>query len=137
VPKVAKPKEDKSEAPVKKPRGRPAKKAAGMDNAQPKAPVKDGTVAVKTPKKDTVRGQSGKGAAELTESILKFMEAGKTYSSREIVEGLGREPGQKGGGPVVNCLTRLMSDGKVVGEKKPNGYVWTKAKRVKAVKPVV
>ena len=56
------------------------------------------------------RGPS-KQRVELVAQITKFMRKGKTYTSREIVEGLGRTPGSKEGGPVVAALKFMVEQG--------------------------
>lgn len=65
---------------------------------------------------------------EIETQVLKFMRKGKQYTSRQVVEGLGRKPGQLEGGPVVNVLKRLV-DEKVI-KHAPNegkaGYAWIK-----------
>jgi predicted HTH transcriptional regulator len=62
---------------------------------------------------------------ELDAQILKFMRRGKEYTSREVVEGLGREPGNKEGQPVVKRLHALVEAKKIkqVPNEK-NGYSW-------------
>ena len=65
---------------------KPVKKAAAKPKAKAKAKA---TKAVRTTRD------------ELIALIVKFMRKGKAYSSREVVEGLKREPGSAGGGPVV------------------------------------
>jgi hypothetical protein len=85
----------------------------------------------KVPAKASTNGEATNGrttSKDLEKLILKFMRKGKQYSSREVVEGLGRKPGQLGGGPVVNVLKRLAEE-KVV-TSAPNegkaGYAWVK-----------
>ena len=49
----------------------------------------------------------------LEAAIIKFMRKGKEYTSRQVVEGLGRTPGGKEGGPVINVLKRMTEEGVV------------------------
>jgi hypothetical protein len=67
-------------------------------------------------------------AADLQATILKFMKAGKEYTSREIVEGLGRTPGSAEGGPVVRNLHAMVEAKtvKAVSAEDKRGQVWVK-----------
>lgn len=68
-------------------------------------------------------------ASELRKKVLGFMRKGKEYTSREIVEGVGRTPGAKEGGPVIRLLKTLVEE-KVV-RHAPNeggrGQSWVRS----------
>jgi hypothetical protein len=79
-------------------------------------------------KKEKTTRKSRESTKELEGLIIKFLRKGKEYTSRQVVEGLGRKPGGKEGGPVVNILKRLAED-KVVKygpDEEVRGYVWIK-----------
>ena len=76
---------------------------------------------------DKAKAVSGNGReSPIRAEILSFMRKGKAYTSREVVEGLGREPGNKGGGPVVSQLKKLATEGIVIQGEGEKGYTWTK-----------
>lgn len=78
-------------------------------------------------KAKTERGPSKQSVAMQAE-IRKFMRKGKPYTSREVVEGLGRTPGAKEGGPVVRELKRMEEAGEVkhANDEDYGGYVWVR-----------
>jgi hypothetical protein len=65
---------------------------------------------------------------ELRKKILSFMKKGKEYSSRQVVEGVGRTPGGKEGGPVVRQLQQLAEERVVkhASTEGTRGFNWTK-----------
>ncbi len=88
---------------------------------------------------------------QMRHDILKMMKANHPYTSKQIVVGLDRTPGQKEGGPVINLLKKMVME-KLIDERKDleytddegqsktyPGYAWVKkpgAKYVPPVKPV-
>lgn len=102
-----------------KPAATATKPAKGTKSAAETKPAKEAKV---------------KGPSELYLQIVKFMKKGKPYTTRDIVVGLGRTPGNAGGGPVVRELKKLEAEKKVTyasGEAVEGfktGYVWTLAK---------
>jgi hypothetical protein len=80
-------------------------------------------------KKATKAASNGQTTSkEIEAQVLKFMRKGKEYSSREVVEGLDRTPGQKEGGPVINVLKRLAVEKvvKYAANEGKAGYAWVK-----------
>jgi hypothetical protein len=102
-----------------------AKKSAKA-TAKPKATAKATKKKAKKPAKKSDRPRVT--AEELDKEILKFMKGGKEYSSREVVEGLGRTPGSAQGGPVVRRLAALVEAKSVknVSSEGKRGQVWMK-----------
>ncbi len=106
------------------PRKHAVKKTAvpgGQAKIVKKAPVKKKAAAAKAPaKRDRVTTE------EVEAQIVKVMRKGKNYTSREVVEALGRTPGSQEGGPVVRTLKRMVDEKKV--KHGPNegvaGNVW-------------
>ena len=79
------------------------------------------------PKKEDSEAKERVGAV-LQSEILSFMRKGNEYTSREIVEGLGRIPGNAEGQPVVNQLHKLAEEKKVknVANEGKRGFSWSK-----------
>lgn len=82
------------------------------------------TVPVKKPKVKV------KATSSLQDEALAFMKKGQKYRTRDVVEGLGRTPGQKEGQPVTNALKALAVAGKITDLTNGNGargaYAWEK-----------
>ena len=104
--------------------GKPAPKPA----AAPGKGGKSGTKGATAPKAPAKTGHQDATASELRKQLVTFMRKGKEYSSREVVLGLNRTPGQKEGGPVVNALKRMEEEGLVqrVSSETKRGYSWVK-----------
>jgi hypothetical protein len=113
-----------SPAPVKK---EAVKKVAAKSTA-PVKKVATKKAAAKLVKKESAPRATRTDTTELQNQILKFMKKGHDYSSREIVVGLGRTPGGKEGGPVVNHLKLMVEDGRVAygSTEGKRGNVWVK-----------
>lgn len=86
--------------------------------------AKQATVPVKKPKVKV------KATSSLQDEALAFMKKGQKYRTRDVVEGLGRTPGQKEGQPVTNALKALAVAGKITDLTNGNGargaYAWEK-----------
>ena len=73
--------------------------------------------------------RTSKQREELISQITKFMRKGKVYTSREVVEGLGRTPGNTEGQPVVNALKAMLEAGTVKqapAEEGKRGQRWVR-----------
>lgn len=95
----------------------PAKPAKAKPAKKPAKPAKKTPVDRAKPVSDAIRND-----------IVKFMRKGKEYTSREIVEGVGREPGPAGGGPVVRILKELVAERLVAhaNAEGKRGQCWVK-----------
>lgn len=110
-----------------------AKKTTKKATTKKKATAKKTTTKKATSKKKAttkkkVAAKKRTSGADLQKKILSFMRKGKAYTSREVVEGLGRKPGAKEGGPVVRQLHKLAADDQVKHgpDEGHRGYVWVK-----------
>lgn len=98
----------------------------------PKTPKAETTVKGKgkTPATPVKAPRAASQSAEIQAALLKIMKKGKTYTSRDLVLALGRTPGQKEGGPVVNRLKAMKAAGIVKEEplteglNARGGYAW-------------
>lgn len=100
-------------------KAKPAKKKVAAKAKPAKKPAPK-----KAAKNDEEKERAG---AVLQGEILSFMRKGKEYTSREVVEGLGRTPGNAEGQPVVNQLHKLVEDKKVKNvASEGRGFSWMK-----------
>lgn len=108
-----------------------AKKTTPRKKSAKKAPAKKATKATKkAPAKKTPAKNGRISSSELQAQIVKFMAKNKEYSSRAIVEGLGRKPGAAQGGPVVRAL-HALEEAHVVKELDLEEYRGKSWKRIK------